>query len=316
MPPPPDWLPAIREELLGPAHAVRELGAMLLEDVIPHGPPGLIGDLQTIQAVATHMEDLVAELLDRLADTPADSPDMTRLRHDVLNQVIGYCDIWLEGGEEDAEAAGPFRPQLEQLRSVGLGLLTRLDALRSSGPTPPPGLIDSGTFPVLSQAPAADTPASRSVAPGRILVVDDNAYNREVLVRRLQRQGHTVAEAVNGREALEELAAEHYDLVLLDILMPEMDGLEALARLKADERLRHLPVIMISALADIDRVAHSLQGRSSSTSCCTSSCRTRRCASCARRARSTRDGTRKSRCCSPMSSGSHPIVTAIRRKMW
>src|SRR5215207_2140964 len=159
MPTPPDWLPAVREELLGPAHAVRELGAMLLEDVIPHGPPGLIGDLQTIQAVATHMEDLVHELLDRFGDAAADSPDMTRLRHGVrtpLNQVIGYCDLWLEGGEEDAEAAAAFRPQLEQLRAVGLGLLTRLDALKSAGPAPPPGLIDSSAFPVLQTHPAAD----------------------------------------------------------------------------------------------------------------------------------------------------------------
>ena len=52
---------------------------------------------------------------------------MTRLRHDVrtpLNQIIGYCDLWLEGDEEDAAAAERFRPQLEQLRSVGLGLLS------------------------------------------------------------------------------------------------------------------------------------------------------------------------------------------------
>src|SRR4051794_41926141 len=102
LPPPdarPGWLPAAREELFGPAHAIRELGAMLLEDVAPHGPPGLVGDLQTIQAVATHLDDLVHELADRLPALAPDAAALARLRHDVrtpLNQIIGYCDIWLE----------------------------------------------------------------------------------------------------------------------------------------------------------------------------------------------------------------------------
>src|SRR5262249_58978098 len=82
-PDPPEPPPRLRDELLGPAHALRELGGMLLEDVTPHGPPGLIGDLQTVQAVATHLEDLVVELLDRLAVLPPGSPALAKLRHDV-----------------------------------------------------------------------------------------------------------------------------------------------------------------------------------------------------------------------------------------
>jgi adenylate cyclase len=245
-----------REALLGPARALRELGAMLLEDVQPHGPPGLVGDLLTIQAVATHLEDMVNELLDR--GPPADPEAATRLRHDVrtpLNQVIGYCDLWLEGAEEEADAAERFRPQLKQLRGVGLSLLSKLDALKAGVYSGEPAASAAG----FCVHPAADAAGSPSAVPGRVLVVDDNPFNREVLVRRLQRQGHAVAEAVNGREALEELASEHYDLVLLDILMPELNGLEVLARLKADDRLRYLPVIMISALSDIDAVAHCLQ---------------------------------------------------------
>src|SRR5436190_12325106 len=121
MPPVPPEPTAARDDLLGPTHALRELGAMLLEDVLPHGPPGLIGDLQTIQAVATHLDDLVRELLDRLDTLPPDSPGLAKLRHDVrtpLNQIIGYCDLWLEGEEEDAAAAEPFRPRLERLRAA------------------------------------------------------------------------------------------------------------------------------------------------------------------------------------------------------
>src|SRR3954451_5598854 len=90
---PPAGPPGVREELLGPVHALRELGAMLLEDVLPHGPPGLIGDLQTIQAVATHLDDLVRELLDRLATLAPNAAALAKLRHDTrtpLNQIIGY----------------------------------------------------------------------------------------------------------------------------------------------------------------------------------------------------------------------------------
>jgi sigma-B regulation protein RsbU (phosphoserine phosphatase) len=96
---------------------------------------------------------------------------------------------------------------------------------------------------------------------GRALVVDDVEANREVLSRRLERFGHTWVAAKNGVEALAVLAAEGHaiDVVLLDVMMPEMDGMEVLRRVKADETLRHIPVIMISADTDIDRVVECLE---------------------------------------------------------
>jgi adenylate cyclase len=94
----------------------------------------------------------------------------------------------------------------------------------------------------------------------RILVVDDNEDNRYTLTRRLKRQGYTdVAEASNGREALERVARDRFDLVLLDIMKPEMDGYQVLERLKSDEALRHIPVIMISALSEFDSVVRCIE---------------------------------------------------------
>jgi CheY-like chemotaxis protein len=89
---------------------------------------------------------------------------------------------------------------------------------------------------------------------GRILVVDDYVLNRLQLKRSLEQQGHMVALAENGRQALEILATGRFDLVLLDILMPEMDGYEVLARLKGDPAWRDLPVIVISALDEMESV--------------------------------------------------------------
>jgi len=85
-----------------------------------------------------------------------------------------------------------------------------------------------------------------------ILVVDDNEMNRDLLSRRLRRDGHTVAVAEHGREALAKIAATPFDLVMLDIMMPEMNGYEVLEHLKADPALRHIPVIMITAVGDAE----------------------------------------------------------------
>ncbi|HUW09041.1 MAG TPA: response regulator, partial [Anaerolineae bacterium] len=78
------------------------------------------------------------------------------------------------------------------------------------------------------------------------------------LKRSCEQQGHTVALAENGRQALEMLDAGAYDLVLLDILMPEMDGFEVLARLKSDPGRRDLPVIVISALDEMESVVRCI----------------------------------------------------------
>jgi len=93
---------------------------------------------------------------------------------------------------------------------------------------------------------------------GRILVVDDYVLNRMQLKRSCEQQGHTVALAENGRQALEMLDAGDFDLVLLDILMPEMDGFEVLARLKSDPARRDLPVIVISALDEMESVVRCI----------------------------------------------------------
>jgi len=94
---------------------------------------------------------------------------------------------------------------------------------------------------------------------GRILVVDDVEMNRDLLARRLRQQGHTVSLAENGRRALEKLRAEEFDLVLLDIMMPEVDGYQVLGEMMGDAVLKHVPVIMISALTEMDSVVRCIE---------------------------------------------------------
>jgi adenylate cyclase len=99
----------------------------------------------------------------------------------------------------------------------------------------------------------------RDAHTGTLLVVDDNRVNRLLLGRLLEQLGHTVSFAENGREALEALRQRHVDLVLLDIEMPEMDGYQVLEALAADPNLRHLPVVMMSSVEEVDSVARCIE---------------------------------------------------------
>jgi len=97
------------------------------------------------------------------------------------------------------------------------------------------------------------------IASKSLLVVDDDEDNRSILCRRLEKEGYTVATACNGQDALNLLRYEQFDLVLLDVMMPGMDGYEVLLRIKADSNTLDTPVIMISAFKDKDYVIKCLQ---------------------------------------------------------
>lgn len=101
--------------------------------------------------------------------------------------------------------------------------------------------------------------APGSTTTGHILVVDDYPLNRLKLARLLEQQGHTVTMAENGQQALALLRTQAFDVILLDIVMPEMDGYQVLAHLQADTGLRDIPVIVISAVDEIDSVVKCIE---------------------------------------------------------
>ena len=96
-------------------------------------------------------------------------------------------------------------------------------------------------------------------AAARVLVVDDNPMNRDLLARRVARLGHSVALAEHGRAAVDEITAAPFDIVLLDVEMPEMNGYEVLAWLKSDPERARIPVIMISAVHDSEDIARCIE---------------------------------------------------------
>jgi len=173
----------------------------------------------------------------------------SQLLHDLrspLNQIIGYSEMLSE------EVEGERRDDFMKFRAAGHRMLAVIEENFTSIGT---AENDRDEAPaesiVILQQPA--------VAPGFLLVVDDDADNRDVLSRRLARQGHEVTTASSGSEALQRLRETAFDLVLLDIMMPDMDGYEVLGHIKADERLQHIPVIMISALNELQSVVRCIE---------------------------------------------------------
>jgi CheY-like chemotaxis protein len=109
------------------------------------------------------------------------------------------------------------------------------------------------------QGKATTTNQPLSIPASSLLVVDDHSMNRIMLSRYITKLGYQASLAENGRQALEKLQAEPFDLVLLDVQMPEMDGYEVLEHLKADPRLRDIPVIMISAVEELESVVKCIE---------------------------------------------------------
>lgn len=138
---------------------------------------------------------------------------------------------------------------IETARGRLLALLSRL----STGDEETDGATQS-----TEPAAALSDPALAGSAAGSILVVDDNDLNRDLLGRRLQQLGYQVEQAGDGDTALRMLRRQSYDLMLLDIIMPGLDGYQVLERLQAEPDLARLPVLVISALTEMDSVARCI----------------------------------------------------------
>jgi len=110
-----------------------------------------------------------------------------------------------------------------------------------------------------TQREAPTTNPSPSTPASSLLVVDDNSMNRIMLSRYITKLGYQATLAENGRQALDKLQGQPFDLVLLDVQMPEMDGYQVLEHLKADPRLRDIPVIMISAVEELESVVRCIE---------------------------------------------------------
>lgn len=218
--------------------------------------PAAAGDLGKILdacGVLQRMARLPGEEL--LAGGVADGEVRRQARHELrtpINVIKGYGEMLLEDAEDGID--GALIPGLRRLVALSERLLVDIDALfreKSLSPGPvPTGATRATGHEVQIVAPAGVT--------GRILAVDDTPENLEVLSRRLERLGHQVTTTTSGLKAIELLAENAFDLVLLDLMMPEIDGYEVLQRIKSSPSTADLPVVMISALNETTSVVRCL----------------------------------------------------------
>jgi len=254
----PDPLRQVRHDLRTSVVHIVGYGELLQEAAEDLQLEGMLPDLQKIQASGKQLLDLIAELKVNNAEDAA-WLDFERLRYDFrigLNQVTGYSEMLAETVQDLGHPE--LGADLDKIRSAADTLLERTE--HTLGPALL-AMLDDGDQPAPPAAappPPEQRPASHLPPGSRLLVVDDDPANRDILARRLANQGFEVILAGDGGEALATARAQEFDLILLDIVMPGLDGYAVLGQLKADPVLRHVPVIMLSALDDADSVVHCL----------------------------------------------------------
>ncbi|MGD2082747.1 MAG: adenylate/guanylate cyclase domain-containing protein [Chromatiales bacterium] len=261
-----------RHDLRTPINAIIGYSEFLIEEAAGHGVADAIPDLERILQAGCSLLSKVNALLDasKIGLGEIDLSDMNALANRVhhtlrndINSVIGYAEMLLE---EWGEAHGAARADLRSILASARRLTELIDEIIAfarvmSGGAPAPATEAQSTALAAIVRTLRDL-ETRSPEPqdkpGRILVVDDDSMTRHIIVRRLAKEGHQCETAADGRQALDRLACETFDVVLLDILMPVMDGYQVLLHRARDERLRHIPVIVLSADDQIESIVRCI----------------------------------------------------------
>jgi DNA-binding response OmpR family regulator len=272
------FLANLRHELRTPINAIIGYSEMMLEDTHAVDCPGhaMNVDVEKIYRAGHTLLALVNDNLDQ-AKIEAGQLDMrldefgSRLRHELrtpVNTIIGYAEMLTEDAPE--LGGGEFVPDLIKIQDAANRFLSLIDEVvnysRIQAGDMAPDLQSDETTSLMEEAlttvqtlEAAPRQAASLEANGHILVVDDNAINRDVLSRYLERLEHTVVMAEGGRQALDVLSQQSFDLVLLDVMMPGMNGFQVLEAVKSNPVLHEIPVIMISALDEVDSVVRCIE---------------------------------------------------------
>jgi class 3 adenylate cyclase len=265
-----ETLTQLRHALRTPLNQIIGYSEMLLESMEGLETERLMRDIKKIHTAGGQLLALFNDALApwKIETGKLDLLGMKREMLAPLNAIVGYSEICQE---EAAELGKPeVVSDLKRINQAGYNLHRLFESeefavkIDVSGASGEPGVAPHPP-PVPAMPPARPSSSMEYLGPsgahysGRLLVVDDDAINREMMARRLQRSGYTTTMAENGRVALDLLKQRDFDLVLLDIIMPELDGFHTLEFIKADPKLRYLPVIMLTALDEVDSTVRCIE---------------------------------------------------------
>jgi CheY-like chemotaxis protein len=242
-----------RHELRTPLNHILSYSELLREEAQDAGLADFAAVLEEVRVAGRQTLTLINDLLDptRL-DTDGVMP--VELRDSIEARLKGIVErMTLLQGKAKGQRQEHFIPDLQQIETAAGRLLTLVDHALAQTP------VEAAAAEHPGRVAAARHPVPAATSQGSLLVVDDIEPNREVLARTLERLGYSVTAAENGRQALEVLETTSIDLVLLDIMMPEMDGYQVLEHRHADPRLRSIPFIMTSALDELDSVVRCIE---------------------------------------------------------
>lgn len=266
----------VRQEFGAPVTTIIGLADILIEDTRRSADKTYVTDLGRIRSAGLLLQEQLGDLVNLATQGPVGGDQDSAvfkgaLRHNLrtpLNAIKGYSELIIEDARDSDRLE--VLVDVRKILAAAEELLVQIDRLvdlavpsPSTGRRSAPQLDQTSFSGQISELMRSIQPAaarSRDQSPsGRILVVDDTEANRDLLSRRLKRNGHVVDTAENGKSALQAAAKSAYDLILLDLMMPEMNGLEVLVRIKADPTLQHVPVMMISALDEIDSIVTCIE---------------------------------------------------------
>ncbi len=246
----------LARNLAEPAEAILGYQTLLHEAVSRKGPHAALPDLEKISDAVNGLNERLEEL-GAAGDTLEGDPDaQKKLRHDLrnlTNAIIGYGEMVLEDFEETISP--PARYDLSALLQEARNLAAKIDdtADGDSHDRERELALAAGLERIL-----AEGENSQATHTGRILVVDDTPANRDILTRLLEQRGHSVLAVGSAAEAFEALNHESFDLALLDILMPDVNGIVVLETLKGKPELSEMPVVMVSGLRETDAIARCI----------------------------------------------------------
>ena len=266
-------LTQIKQDFITPANAIFDYVDMV-EKVLHEADLQSDDEIEQIKSSCSHLIDqyevAFVQNTGANADASKKSPEeYSELRHNLrtpLNAIIGYSEILMEDYEDDLEESTleDFQQIINLARETETAIENFVDYIRGEAIDPKndnsSNQLESAEalFKSLGDIEYSIT-LGDEIKESDILIVDDNVTNCEVLQRRLSMQGLTCRTAYDGNTAIAEVFKKTPDLILLDVILPDINGLELLKTFRKEHNSESLPVIMVSAFNDVDSISKCIQ---------------------------------------------------------